>query len=282
MNEKRASHSRHLWVSPAAREQADLPEQLGALIERGLSDGVQVAGAVVASASEIIGQPGDVLPAWVDTETFYIVLVDVPVPALMRLPTLLRLHKPDRRLHVTSDRGALRRLLIAQRRKVPAEGIVDAYVVDGELVLVLGDLTVRSLPTAQLPGLAGRERESIQDFEIDDAGSYLRWPQMDLDLGVSALLQAVDPAYLAEVEIDRLAREDTGRALRAMRKERGLRQSDVSGLGERQVRRLEKGASRLTSSAAREFAESFDLPLDRFLELLGRRLREQTEERTAV
>lgn len=268
-----------LWTSVIARELADLPEQLRLLLDRGLSEDVEARGVVVATASEIIRHPKGLVPEWVDTETFYLVFTDVPVPALMRLPTLLRLHKPDQRLHVTRDAGALRRLLVAQKRQLPEEGIVDAYAVGDELVLVLGDLTVQSFPRDQVPPLADRGREALQEFEIDSDGSYLRWPEMDVDLGVSSLLQAVDPTYLADVEIERIAEEDTGAALRAMREERGLRQKDISGLGERQVRRLESGESRLTAGAARKIAKSFDLSVARFLELMGGRLGWQKTER---
>lgn len=282
MSRRNPSPGPRLWTSAIARELADLPEQLRPLLDRGLSEDVEAGGVVVATASEIIRHPEGPVPEWVDTETFYLVFTDVPVPALMRLPTLLRLHKPDQRLHVTRDAGALRRLLVAQKRQLPEEGIVDAYAVGDELVLVLGDLTVRSFPRDQVPSLADRGREALQEFEIDPDGSYLRWPEMDVDLGVSSLLQALDPTYLADVEIERIAEEDTGAVLRAMREERGLRQKDISGLGERQVRRLETGASRLTAGAAREFAESFDFPVARFLELLGQRLGEQEKDRVSV
>lgn len=282
MSRRDPSPRPRLWTSAIARELADLPEQLRPLLDRGLSEDVKAGGVVVATASEIIRHPKGLVPEWVDTETFYLVFTDVPVPALMRLPTLLRLHKPDQRLHVTRDAGALRRLLVSQKRRLPEEGIVDAYALGDELVLVLGDLTVRSFPSDQVPRLADRGRKALQGFEIDSDGSYLRWPDMDVDLGVSSLLQAVDPTYLADVEIERIAEEDTGAAIRAMREERGLRQKDISGLGERQVRRLETGESRLTAAAAREFAESFDLSLDRFLELLGQRLGKQEKEGVSV
>lgn len=282
MSEQRSAQVRPLWVSPAVRELANLPEQLLPLVDHGLSDQAEADGMIVAGASEVIGQARAPLPKWVGADTFYLVFMDVPIPALMRLPTLLGLHKPDQRLHVTEDRGALRRLLIAQSRRVAAEGIVDAYVVREELVLLLGDLTVRSFPKDRLPDVADWDVSTLRDFEIDPDGSFLRWSRLDLDLDVSALLQAVDPMYLADVEIERISREDTGAALRAMREERGLRQKDISGLGERQVRRLEKGTSRLTLQAAREFASSFDLPVDRFLEILGERLPEQEDRQATV
>lgn len=264
-------------VTAGARTYAELPGHLGDLLDR-LSEGSRGEGGVlVARASELLGLGDRPLTGWVDTKTFYFVFADVALPALMRLPTLLGLHKPDRRLHLTRDPTTLRRLLVAQTRVVSMEGIVDAYAVADELVLVLGDLTVRSFPRDRIPRLDRLGDEELAAFELDDDGSYLRWPDLDLDLGVSSLLQAADPAYLAEVEIERLAREDVGTLLREMRESRGLRQRDVPGLSERQVRRLEKGTSHLTADAARQFAEAFDLSTDRFLRRLGRLLRKLAE-----
>jgi hypothetical protein len=265
------------------REVAKLSRSLSSFLEEGLSTQVQWEGAVVAAASEIVSRRGENhLPPWTGAETFYLILADVPLAALMRLPSRFSLHKPDRRLHVTRDPAVLKRLLIAQRRATAMEGIADAYAVNGELVLLLGDLSIRSFPTGRIPGMADASRDEFQNFWLDPDGSFLRWPEIDLDLDASALLQAVDPMYLAEVEIGRIAQEDAGTVLREMREERGLRQKDIRGLGERQVRRLEKGTSRLTTDAARDFADSFGLSVEDFLASLGRRLRERREERMGV
>lgn len=265
-------------VTPEARELARLPSRLEESLDELTARTADGDGLVVASASEVVAERGGLLPDWVGPETFYLVFMDVVLPAVMRLPTVFGLHKPDRRLHVTRDSGALRRLLIASRRAVPMEGIVDAYGVGDELVLVLGDLTVRSLPRSELPGVGDLSEACFSEFEIDPDGTYLRWPAEDVDLSVPGILQAVNPMFLADAEIERLSREDTGRALRQMRKDRKLRQRDIAGLSARQVRRLEKGTSRLTAEAAKAFARAFDLSLDRFLELLGTRIREWSDE----
>lgn len=260
------------WVTTGARQWVELSPSLARLLDEKMERTAEGKGVVAGIASEVVEQGGDFAPDWAGADTFYLIFCDVPLPALMRLPTLLGLHKPDRRLHVTRDSGALRRLLVASRRSVPMEGIVDAYVVAHELVLVLGDLSVRSFPREEVPRVGELPGDRFAEFELDPDGSYLRWPAVDVDLGVSGLLQAVDPMYLADVEIARLSREDIGGALRAIRERRGLRQRDIPDLSERQVRRLEKGSSRLTAEAAAAFAEAFDLSLERFLELLGERI----------
>jgi transcriptional regulator with XRE-family HTH domain len=55
-----------------------------------------------------------------------------------------------------------------------------------------------------------------------------------------------------------------------MRDERGLRQSDIPGLSERQVRRIEKAISRLSGDAANRFAAAFGMSVEYFLDQVAR------------
>jgi hypothetical protein len=154
------------------------------------------------------------------------------------------------------------------------EAILDAYVLRDHLVVVLGDFRVAEFPRERLPGLGGRPAPNLPEFEIDSSGSFLYWPSLDLHLGASQLLQAVDPMHLADVEIRRYATSKVSTALLTIREGAGLRQRDIDGLSERQVRRLEKEESRLTAEAAVNYASSLGCSLDEFLARLSRRITE--------
>ena len=244
-----------------------LPNRLSASIHAGPGPSL-----VVALASELIGPNRVTLPGWVDTETRYLVVLDVPEPAVLRLASTLRLHKPDQRLRVSRDPSVVKRLVIALKRPAPWEGILDAYVLEDSLVVVLGDMSVRELPIRRLPGVGRLEREEFGDFEIDSAGSYLYWPCRDVHMGPSQMLQAVDPKYLAEVEIRRYEMERVSLALHDMRNDRQLKQTEIPGLSERHVRRLEKERARLTVEAAARFAGAFGLTVSEFLDELSGRI----------
>lgn len=230
------------------------------------------ASLVAARASEIITGGLRVLPDWIDSDTCYLVLADVPEPALFRVPTVLRVHKPDQRIHVSRDSGAMKRQAIALQRDRPDDGIVDAYVLSSDLCLVLGDLSIRCLPLDRLTPLARLKDAEIESFEIHSSGSFLWWRDYDLRLGASQLLQAVDPTHLADVAIKRYAVEKTSLALRWLREQRNMTQSDISGLSDRHVRRLENEEVRLTTDVAEKYAGSFGISLAEFLEELGSHL----------
>ena len=227
---------------------------------------------VVALASELIGPNRVTLPSWADTTTRYLVVLNVPEQAALRLASTLRLHKPDRRLRVSRDPLVVKRLVIALTRPAPWEGILDAYVLEDSLVAILGDMSVREFPIGSLPRVGKLEPGEFVRFEIDSAGSYLYWPCQDVHMGPSQMLQAVDPVFLAEVEIRRYEMENVSQALEDMRKDRRLKQADITGLSERHVRRLEKEEVRLTVEAATRFARVFGLTLSGFLDELSERI----------
>lgn len=227
---------------------------------------------VVARASELIGRDRLKLPDWVDTETRYLVVLDVPEQAALHLASVLRLHMPDQRLRVCRDPSVVKRLVIALKRPAAWEGILDAYILYDSLVVVLGDMSIREFPVGKLPKVACFPPAVLSNFEIDSAGSFLYWADRDVHMGPSQMLQAVDPMYLAEVEIRRYEMENVSQALEDMRKDRQLKQTEILGLSERHVRRLEKEKARLTVDAATRFASAFGLSLSGFLDELSARI----------
>ena len=246
-----------------AREATERSEHLSENAEPGI---------VVNSASALLSKREKALPDWVDLQTRFLILADVPEPALLRLPSVLGLHKPDLRLHVTRDVGAIKRLLLSQYRKEAWEGIVDAYPLSDSLVLISGDMTIREFPRARLPRVRRLSIESFENFQIDPSGSFLSWADGEILLGPSQMLQAVDPMYLADVEIRRYEMAKVSLAVLDMRVEHGLKQTEIPGLSDRHVRRLENNETRLTVDASSKLAAAFGMDIRTFLAELSRRL----------
>ena len=173
---------------------------------------------------------------------------------------------------MSRDPLVVKRLVIALKRPAPWEGILDAYVLEDSLVAVLGDMSVREFPIGRLPKVGKLDRGEFGRFEIDSAGSCLHWPDSDVHMGPSQMLQAVDPMYVADVEIRRYEMENVSQALEDMRNDRRLKQTEIIGLSERHVRRLEKEEVRLTVEAATRFAGAFGLTMSEFLDELSERI----------
>ncbi len=257
-----------MWhFSPAVRRDTAISAALWRASENGAAGRRQDEHfpVVVALASEVLGgwRPTS---AAITSETRYLIVADVPVPALIRLSSLFDLRRPEQRMHVTTDRRAIARLLIARCRDVAWEGIADAYLLRRTLHLLHGDFSFRSFPVDQIPTLSDMDTEELGRFELDEDGSFLYWPAADLHLGASQLLQAVDPSFLADVEVRRYpASAAMGAFIAELREHRGLRQRDIEGLSERHVRRIEQGIARITGDSAAKLAGAFGMELDEFL-----------------
>ena len=224
-------------------------------------------------ASEVVGKR--IPEGLMGPDTRYAIIVDdVPLPALVDIPAVLNLHRPDLRAHLTHDPGIVRRAVVSLLRDQRREAILDAYVFEARLAVILADLKRRIVNLAEVPSLERVKRQKIADFQVDENGSYLHWPSVDVHLGISQILQAIDPEYLAEVEIERNALDFDGWAIEGWRLELGLNQADIEGFSERQVRRIEQGVSRLTAPAAAHFARAFGMTTRAFLSELATRTRE--------
>lgn len=227
-------------------------------------------------ASEVVGKR--IPERLVGPDTRYAILVDdMPLPALLDIPAVLNLHRPDLRAHLTHDPGIVRRAVVSLLRDQRRGAILDAYVFQSRLAVLLADLKRREVNLAEIPSLERLKPQRIADFQVDENGSYLYWPSVDVHLGVSQILQAIDPEHLAEVEIERNALDFTGWAIEGWRRELGLNQADIEGLSERQVRRIEQGVSRLTAPAAGQFARAFGMTTRAFLDELATRTRKTRE-----
>ena len=258
------------YYSPCIRKTAAVPAALWRSKESAAAcrdpDDLEFS-VVVACASDILGATEWRPPqSAVTSDTRYLFIADIPIPALARLSSVFDVRRPEQRMHVTADAQAVVRLLIAQHREAPLEGIVDAYLLGNTLVLLLGDFSIRSFPVDAVPSLRELNPSDRAAFELDEDGSYLYWPVADLHLGVSQLLQAVDPPYLADVEVRRFpASAAIGARIAALREARDLRQRDIEGVSERHVRRIEQGIARLTGDGAVKLAGALAMNLNDFL-----------------
>jgi hypothetical protein len=175
-------------------------------------------------------------------------------------------------LHVAHETGRARESLIARAvtgfvRSAP-ERILDAWVEDGRLRLVSTAFEWLTVPFERLVQYVPRKQDR---FEIDEDGSFLYWPDFDVHMGWTQLLQLVKPeAGLAAKQRSADFNARYGEAIRAFREQSRLRQRDIAGLDPRQVRRIEQGA-RATPSALRKLAKAHGMDLADYLGEVAKR-----------
>jgi hypothetical protein len=125
------------------------------------------------------------------------------------------------------------------------------------LHVVSPDFDRLDVPIAEIPNFRNADSSKIQDFEIDEDGSFIYWPGLDLHLGWVQLQQLVNPAAaLKASQKSQVFNKRYGKAVQKVRETAGLRPSDISGISEKQLRRIENGDCRLTSNAIEALSQA--------------------------
>ena len=165
------------------------------------------------------------------------------------------------------------RVLLALDKADEENRIVDAWWEETMLVVVSPTrerFRKLRVPLERLPALQRLSEEQRQEFEIDEEGLFLYWPAGDIHLGWEQFEEAVDKAAsLKARQHTKAFNKGYGAAIRKLREEKGLRQTDIEGLTARQVGRIESG-QRATLSALRKLAKSHGMNINEYMDELAK------------
>jgi len=167
---------------------------------------------------------------------------------------------------VHSDPNVLPRILNAYSIQAEHELIADARVVNNHLIVLNCTGDIYDVPFEALKTFGIHD---LRNFEVEEDGSYLYWPTLDLHLDIQGIREITDAAFREKARIERLQSDSAfGRAIATFRNQNRLRQADIIGLSERHVRRIENGASTKISSL-KYFAQAHNLKLNDYLNELA-------------
>lgn len=144
--------------------------------------------------------------------------------------------------------------------------IVDAWMEDGQLVLLSPSFERLPVPLVKLAKFLGSNREEVAAFEIDEDGSFLYWPHADAHFGWEQFLYLVEPAAaVAARQKAEAFNQRYGAAIRSLREKAGLKQSGIEGMTERNLRRVEHGELRASKATLETLARAHGLSLEEYL-----------------
>lgn len=173
---------------------------------------------------------------------------------------------------VHSDPNVGRRIVKASAMANERRLIADATVAGDRIFVMDCAFQLYEMPFDGYPALRRIPPRARGSFEIVLDGAYLHWPEEDVDLDLESIRMAIDPERRKAGERERLIHDRAfGLAVRMLREEHGLRQSDVPGLSGRQVRRIEKGST-ATVTAIDALAAAHRMDADRYLEEVAARI----------
>lgn len=130
------------------------------------------------------------------------------------------------------------------------------------------------VPLEKLSVLQGHNKQEIENFEIDEEGVFIYWPDLDIHLGWEQFEQAVDNgACLKAKQQSDAFNKAYGTAIRKLREKCELRQSDIKGLTPRQVGRIERGECRATHNALSKLAKAHKMSISDYMNELANLLK---------
>jgi hypothetical protein len=184
--------------------------------------------------------------------------------------------------YVAPTREVLRRMIAARQKGAEEALIASASIEDGRLVVWSCEPRRFEVAVAEVPVLARMPPGTLAKFELSASGSRIRWPVADVDLNLDTIREYADPALRNRHEAE--ARKEAARyaqAIRRFREERGLRQTDIDGLTDRQVRRLEEGGTVPHIETLKKLAAAHGLSMNDYLKELAARSRTTSPRKSA-
>jgi hypothetical protein len=204
-----------------------------------------------------------------------LILEGLPIEAMASRLTQLDIRSPER-LHFAAERSSehiadlVYRLVSGITNRKGPNPIVDAWIEDEQLVLLSASFERLAVPLEKFSNVIGTEKREIESFEIDEDGRFLYWPHADAHYGWEQIRQLVDPTVsLAARQRSAAFNKKYGTAIRSLREEYGLKQSDIEGITERHLRRVEHGELAASRDTLQCLAKATGLSLENYLKELA-------------
>jgi len=179
-----------------------------------------------------------------------------------------------RNMIVHVDDALPRRVLTAWRHGAQDRLIANATVAGDRLLLLTCALDTVEVPFAAVPALRRLPAWARPGFIVLEEGSHVHWPAPDIHLDLDAVRSVLDPTWNAHASARVLAAwARYGEGVAQVRAGAGLRQADIQGLSERQVRRLEAGGV-VTAAALRSLAAAHGMAVGDYLSAVATAVRE--------
>ncbi len=219
--------------------------------------------------------------------TRLLVFLDEPIPTDRLVSRLVDMQiRTSQRIHLIESpvgdreafplsvkRSLLNRLSSALATDQRQGRILNATIQNAVLRLVSPNLERLDVSISEIPQLKNLPASDLQAFQIDEDGSFIYWPSVDVHLGWNQLQHLVDPgAALKAAQKSRDFNKLYGRAVRHLREKAGISASEVKGISEKQLRRIEAGDCRLTSNAIEALSEAHGMKGNAYLQKLAESL----------
>jgi hypothetical protein len=181
-----------------------------------------------------------------------------------------------RNMLVHSDSSVPKRVLTAWLRNAQAELVAEATVAGHRLIVVSCEPRTYEVGFDEMPALRKVQPRDRESFELAEDGSFIHWPSADIHLDLDAIRAVIDPKWRKKSErIRQMHGREYGVAMAVLRKDHRLRQTDIAGVSERQLRRIEESGA-VSVRTIELLARAHRMTLPHYLDAVARKLRAAT------
>jgi hypothetical protein len=175
--------------------------------------------------------------------------------------------------YATLATSILKRLTSVLETKDQQDRILYAKIENDILHVVSQNFLRLNIPVSKIPEFQNSVPGN-DELEIDEDGSFIYWPTLDVHLGWEQLQQLVNPeAALKASQKNKEFNVRYGKAVERVRQMARLAPSDIPELSARQLRRIESGECRITSKAIAILAAAHKLTPNEYLKTLSANLK---------
>lgn|GEM_PF-3637197 len=197
----------------------------------------------------------------------YLVMLDTE-PQYVQISRHATGWQPPALLHPSIE--VLHRVLRAWALEAEDKLVATAGIRAGNLHVRDCQLHELTVPIRDIGPLRHLPQAQLYDFEVSDSGSFIWWPEPDVHLTLDDVRYFVDPAHRQRVEAEKAEYDARyGAAIASLRKQTRLRQADIGGVTERQVRRIEHGRSTPRSETLKKLAAAHEMAFADYLSALA-------------
>ncbi len=144
--------------------------------------------------------------------------------------------------------------------------IADASCDDSRLYVMTSSGKKITIPFEQIKSLKDSSYKVRSNFRVSEEGSYIHWPDNDLHMDLDGLMVLIDQSYRDRAKLESLRYNTVfGAGVASIRKECCVTQSEIDGVSEKEIRRIEKGEIFPNSSTIKKMAKAHSLNFDEYL-----------------
>lgn len=132
----------------------------------------------------------------------------------------------------------------------------------------------------KIPALKNVPDLERRNFQIEPYGSYLHWVDRDIHLDIESLRYLKDENFKKQKDVESLSHDKAlGKSIATIRKSIGLKQTEIAGVSERQLRRIEVEGIRPKVATLRALAHAHEFSLDEYLDRIAKNMADGTAKR---